>query len=74
MIEEWMAVLAVEFIFLVFGIGAAWAVMNWRVKNLEITLQTHLSGADSVKGDLTKIKVYLSILLRKAGFEPEDDL
>ncbi len=66
--------LATELIFLVFGIGAAWAVMSWRVKNLEMLVNTHLAGADNVKEDITKIKVWLRMLLKNAGIEVDDDL
>lgn len=69
-----MVVLAVEFLFLVFGVGAAWAVMSWRVKALEASVASHLAGADSVKEDLTIVKVYLRILLAKNGIDVPDDL
>lgn len=72
--EEWMVVLAVETLFLVFGVGAAWAVMSWRVRTLEEQLRQHLHEAPDVREDITKIKIWLAVLLRKNGIEPGDDL
>lgn len=62
MIDEWVVVLAVEVLFLVFGIGAAWAVMNQRVKQLEKELEDHLSSSDEIKERLVRIETLIKVM------------
>lgn len=72
MMEEWIVVLAVESVFLVFAIGAAWAVMSWRMKNLESIVYRHIDESISIKEDITKTKIWVGILLEKNGAKVEE--
>jgi len=70
--------LAMELVFVAVSVGVAVAVFraltNYRLTALETLLNAHLSNAPNVEEDITKIKVWLRLLLKNQGIEVDDDL
>ncbi len=63
--EEWMAVIGLEILFVLVSIAAAWAVMSHRVRTLEGRVDEHLTGSSAILDRLARVETKLDLLLEE---------